>query len=53
MLALLCYRRCGGVDWGGEGAEGASTIGSKEPPLVSSAAARVGGGGVRAAHVRY
>ena len=34
-----CCRRCGSVDWGGEGAEGASATGSEElPPALSAAA---------------
>ena len=33
MLVLPCCRRCcGSVDWDGGGAEGASAIGSEEPP---------------------
>ena len=52
MLALPCCRRCGSVDWGSEGAEGASATGSEERPLASPAAAW-GGGGMRAEHVRY
>ena len=42
MLALPCCRRCGSVDWGGEGAEGASATGSEEPLLTASAAVRGG-----------
>ena len=36
MLALLCCRRGGSVDWDGDGAEGASAIGSEEetPPTA-------------------
>ena len=57
MLALPCCRRCcGSVDWDGGGAEGASAIGSDEPPLTVSTA--VYGGGSRrgracAEHVRH
>ena len=32
MLALPCCRRGGGVDWDGEGSEGASATGSEELP---------------------
>ena len=48
MLALPWCRRGGSVDWDGDGAEGASAIGSQEeaPPTVSLAA-RGGGGGAR------
>ena len=53
MLALLCCRRGGSVDWDGDGAEGASATGSEEeetPPAAPSAArGRGGGAGVRAA----
>ena len=51
MLALPCCRRCcGSLDWYGGGAEGASAIGSEEPPLTALAAVcggREGGGGER------
>ena len=41
MLALLCCLRCGSVDWGGEGAEGASATGSEElPPRCVGRSAR-------------
>ena len=43
MLALPCCRCCGSVDWGGEGAEGASATGSEEPSLASPAATGAGG----------
>ena len=42
MLALPCCRRCGSVDLGGEGVEGASATGSEEPLPAASAAARGG-----------
>ena len=45
MLALPRCRRCSSVDWGGEGAEGASATGSEEPPPpppMASAAAQGG-----------
>ena len=38
-LALPCCRCGGSVDWDGEGAEGASAIGSEELPPAASAAA--------------
>ena len=47
MFALPCCRHCGSVDWGGEGAEGASATGSEEPSLASLAIARGGGGGCK------
>ena len=39
MLALPCCRRGGSVDWGGEGAEGASATALEELPPAASAAA--------------
>ena len=35
MLALPCCHRCGSVDYGNEGAEGAFATGSEGPSLVS------------------
>ena len=45
MLALPCCHRCGCVDCGGKGAEGASATGSEGPSLTSSVAVRGRGGG--------
>ena len=49
MLALPCCCRGSSVDWGGEGAEGASAGGLEELPPAASAAARGRGGGAHGA----
>ena len=45
VLALPCCRRGGSEHWDGEGAEGASAVGSEELPPAAPAAACDGGGG--------
>ena len=52
MLALLCCRRCGSVNWDGGDAEGASATRLEEPPPIASTAA-CRGGRARAEHVRH
>ena len=52
MLALPCCRRCGSVDYDGEG-EGAFATGSEGPSLATPVAVQGwGGGGGCAEHVR-
>ena len=52
QASRLCPHGGGAAEvWDGEGAQGASAIGSEELPPVTSAAA--GGGGACAEHVRH